>query len=77
LTRLSNANPGDKLQLKRITEELEENEDFMSTLVNNNILPGSEFLVNHKDVDSITIQHLGHTLTIDSSLARLLVIDIL
>jgi DtxR family Mn-dependent transcriptional regulator len=76
-TRLSAANPGDELQLKRITEELEENEDFMSTLVNSNVLPGSEFSVSHKDVDSITIQHLGHGLTIDMNLARLLVVDMI
>ncbi|MGC9155522.1 MAG: metal-dependent transcriptional regulator [Ferrimicrobium sp.] len=75
--RLSEAGVGIPLKLQRITEELEEDEVLMATLVDNQIFPGSELYIRHQDSQSVTIDHLGHSVTLDTKSAGLLVVDLI
>ncbi|WP_298338947.1 metal-dependent transcriptional regulator [Ferrimicrobium sp.] len=73
--RLNEADIGVPLKLQRITEELEEDEVLMATLVDNQIFPGSELCVHRQDARTLTIDHLGHSVTLDAKSAALLVVD--
>ncbi|WP_298210943.1 metal-dependent transcriptional regulator [Ferrimicrobium sp.] len=73
--RLNEAEVGVPLRLQRITEELEEDEALMTTLVDNQIFPGGELCITHKDSQALTVHHQGHFVTLETKSAALLVVD--